>query len=412
MKRVVFLVFSALLALLFVLSIWQDTNREWTGYQRRFFKTLAKDERRGVSGGIQQTLVTNLDRVDRCTTCHLAIDTPQLALAEEPFTAHPGKFLEWHPIEKFGCTVCHGGQGLATDVKAAHGDVPHWEEPLLRGELVQSSCRQCHGDLRPIEAHVPKLIQGKQLFAMKGCYGCHAVKEFGQTVSQDLTEIGSKSYLLMEADFEMMEEPHDRIRWLMTKLANPRQLNPGVRVEALPSGEEEVFPTAMPHFGLSQEEVEALTVYLLSLTAHDFPASYVTHEPPQPDRTFASDVERGTAVFEQYGCAACHGLEGVGGRKNWNAGLGGEAPSLMYVKAYYGNDVEALKTLIRHGRQPVPRADPTRPFPSLYMPAWKDRISEEDLDALVAYLFSLADRLPQPAVSTSPAPAELSTATN
>ena len=35
------------------------------------------------------------------------------------------------------------------------------------------------------------------------------------------------------------------------------------------------------------------------------------------------------------------------------------------------------------------------------MPSWKGRISEEQLDNLVAYLFSLANRLPK----TSPAPA-------
>jgi mono/diheme cytochrome c family protein len=47
------------------------------------------------------------------------------------------------------------------------------------------------------------------------------------------------------------------------------------------------------------------------------------------------------------------------------------------------------------------------------MPAWKDRISESDLDALVAYLFSLADQLPQtaavdesqPAAANGPQPA-------
>ena len=217
MKRLLFLAFAGLLALLFVITIWQDTNREWTHYQRRFIKTLAKDERRNVPTGIQQLLVTPLNRVDRCTTCHVAIDKPQLALAEEPFTAHPGKFLEWHPIEKFGCTVCHGGQGLATEVKAAHGDVPHWEEPLLRGSFVQASCRQCHGDVQ----QNPKLAEqtfvlrkGRELFKAKGCYGCHAIKDFGQTVSQDLTEVGSKSYLLIEADFEMMPEPHNRIQWL------------------------------------------------------------------------------------------------------------------------------------------------------------------------------------------------------
>ena len=125
MKRVFFLILTGLLTLFFIVSMWQDTDREWTRTQHRFFKTLAKDERRGLTGGIKQTIVNDLRRVDRCTTCHLAIDKPQLALAEEPFTAHPGQFLQWHPVEKFGCTVCHGGQGLATDVKAAHGDVPH-----------------------------------------------------------------------------------------------------------------------------------------------------------------------------------------------------------------------------------------------------------------------------------------------
>ena len=105
MKRVYFLAITGLLALLFVISVWQDTDREWTRTQHTFFKTLAKDERRGMTGGIKQTIVNDLDRVDRCTTCHLAIDKPQLELAEEPFTAHPGKFLEWHPIEKFGCKL-------------------------------------------------------------------------------------------------------------------------------------------------------------------------------------------------------------------------------------------------------------------------------------------------------------------
>ena len=246
------------------------------------------------------------------------------------------------------------------------------------------------------------LVQGRRLFQAKGCYGCHAIKDFGQTVSQDLTEIGSKSYLLMEADFEMMPEPHDRIHWLMTKLKNPRLLNPGVRPEDLPPGEEEVFPSAMPHFGLNQQEIQALTVYLLSLTASNPPASYVTQALPEPTPAYPSVVEKGKAVFEKYGCAACHGIGGVGGRKNWNSGLGNEVPPLLYVKAYDGNDVERLKDLIRHGRQPVPRADAARPRPALYMPAWKGRISEDDLDALVAYLFSLDEKLPKPLAATEP----------
>ncbi|MBI4342831.1 MAG: c-type cytochrome [Candidatus Omnitrophica bacterium] len=402
MKRLVFLVLSALLTLLFLIAVGLDQHREWNRYQRTFFKSLEQHERRGMTGGIKQVIVSNLGRVDRCTTCHLAIDKPQLELGQEPFRSHPGDYLKWHPVEQFGCTVCHGGQGLATEVKAAHGDVPHWEEPLLRGRLVQASCAQCHHNVQEITPQAPLLAKGRALFKAKGCYGCHAIKDFGQSVSVDLAEVGSKSYLLMEADFEMMDPPHDRIRWLMTKLRNPRRLNPGVTPEHLPPGEEEVFPSAMPHFGLSEPEVEALTIYLLGLTASDPPASYVTPAKPEPTLGFNEVVTHGKAVFEKYGCAACHGIGGVGGRKNWNGGLGEEVPSLLYVKAYYGNDVESLKNLIRNGRQPVPRADPHRPQPGLYMPAWKDRISEEDLDALVAYLLSLADRLPAPA----PAPGE------
>ncbi len=412
MKRVLFVVLSALLAGLFFFALVRDQMREWTGIQWKFMKTLHKEEKQGLTGGIKQVIINDLNRVDRCTTCHIAIDKPQLALAEEPFTAHPGKYLEWHPIDKFGCTVCHGGQGLATEVKAAHGDVAHWEEPLLRGPLVQASCRQCHGNLSELSSYVPLLIKGKELFKEKGCYGCHAIKDFGQTVSVDLGEVGSKSHQLMEADFENMPHPHNRIHWMMTKLHNPRTLNPGVTADHLPLGEEEVFPTGMPNFSLTDEEIQALTVYLLSLTDANPPVSYTI--PPEPElvKTFDNDVARGYAVFEKLGCAGCHGPEGLGGRRNWNNGLGEEAPSLIYVKAYYENNVESLKTLIRNGRQPAPRMNVKRPNPALYMPAWKDKMTESEFNALVAYLFSLAERLPSspvapqaPAVSETPAPA-------
>jgi len=405
MRRLIFLGFTAILAALFVVVMWQDTNREWTDYQRQFFSTLERDERRGMAGGIHQLIVTDLHRVDRCTTCHLAIDKPQLALAEEPFTAHPGTILQAHPPQQFGCTVCHGGQGLATEVAAAHGDVKHWEEPLLRGSLVQASCRSCHGDLAAIAPHVEQLAQGKALFEAKGCYGCHAInafnKEWGGTISQELSEIGSKSYLLMEADFEMMPAgaPHDRIAWMRRKLHHPRTLNPGVRPAELPPGEEEVFPSAMPNFGLAEAEVEALTTYLLSLTAFDPPVSYVIPPVPEPEPVYASVVERGKGVFDTYGCAGCHGAGGVGGRVNANAGLGQEIPPLLYVKAYYGDHIQELKTLIRNGRQPTPRASIHSPRPPLYMPEWGTRMSDEELDALVAYLFSLAERLPQSATA-------------
>jgi len=402
MKRLLFVICTAALAALFLASFWADSNREWTAYQRRFFTSLKKNERRGLTGGIKQMIVSDLNRVDRCTTCHLAIDKPALALAEQPFTAHPGDILKQHPPEKFGCTVCHGGQGLATEVKAAHGEVAHWEQPLLRGELVQAACQKCHGDLAAIKSQAPRLVQGQQLYQQLSCAGCHTVKGFGQTVSIDLSDIGEKPWQLL--DFTFVEGSPTLSQWIYEHFKHPRKITPGFRKDELPPGEEEIYPSFMPDFGLTDDQAKALTIYMLSLTDESLPAKYVTPPPaPAPEPTYASSIETGRAVFNKYGCAACHGPGGLGGRKSWNAGLGEEAPTLVYVKAYYGNDRDGLKALIRNGRQPVPRINPERPSPPLYMPAWKDRISEPELEALVDYLYSLADHLreePAPASAT------------
>src|SRR5207247_2453788 len=73
---------------------------------------------------------------------------------EKYFRSHPYRrtLLAIHPVEKFGCTTCHDGQGRATTRFHAHAptDKHHdaekhfWEFPLLRGAYVESECRQCH----------------------------------------------------------------------------------------------------------------------------------------------------------------------------------------------------------------------------------------------------------------------------
>ncbi len=392
MKRVLFVIFTAVLAGLFLFSLWQDSNREWTRYQRKFLGSLRKDERRGLTSGIKQLLVPELHRVDRCTTCHMAIETPQLALAEEPFTAHPGTYLKSHPPEKFGCTVCHGGQGLATEVRAAHGEVEDWERPLLRHALVQASCYKCHGDLEAIRQQVPLLREGKALYTQHGCAGCHAVHGFGQSVSIDLSDVGDKPWQLL--DFTFVNGEPTLAHWIDQHFKEPRRITPGFRKDELPPGEEEIYPSFMPDMGVTDEQASALTVYMLSLTDESLPAKYVKPPPPEPaPPAYASSVDAGRAVFEKYGCTGCHGPGGLGGRKNWNSQLIEEVPALVYERVYYSRD--EVKALIRNGRQPVPRRDASRPMPPLYMPAFKDRISEEELDHLVDYLFSLYNQVPQ-----------------
>ena len=90
------------------------------------------------------------EQVDRCQTCHMGAAAGIYTDASIPrqFRTHPWRstLMTAHPVEKFGCTSCHQGQGRATD-KLAHsgwhleevdgverwhfaGD-HYWEDPLL-----------------------------------------------------------------------------------------------------------------------------------------------------------------------------------------------------------------------------------------------------------------------------------------
>ena len=378
--RLLFVSLTCALVVIFGYAMWKDAARDWVKYQRQFARSLKGDERKAAPSGVQQIMIPALHTIDRCMTCHVAIDKPQLALAEQPLTAHPGDYLKWHPIEKFGCTSCHDGQGLATTVTAAHGDAKHWEDPLLRGPLVQAACGRCHGNIAEINA--PLLVKGKQLVAEKGCYGCHTIKGFGGTISQDLSDVGAKPLLQIDATF--VTGPETRANWLFQKFKNPQRIEPGHPEEQPP-----IPPSAMPNFGLTDEEAQALTVYMLSLTGADLPVSYVVPakaEPPAP--TYASSLEAGCAVFKKYGCAACHGIDGRGGRRNWNSATIQEEPPLTYVK--YGYSKEELITFIKRGSQPLAKLNPRGATPPLYMPAWGERISEQELSDLADYLISLA----------------------
>ena len=387
MKRLLFLLFSALLTVLLLAVFVHDlVGGAWFGYQRAFYKTLTTQERGKEGYGIKQTLLPQLNRAERCTSCHLAIERPAQALDRQPFTAHPGDYLKHHPVEQFGCVSCHGGQGQATEVQAAHGEVPHWEQPLLRGPLVQASCGKCHGDIAAIQAEAPLLAQGRALFKQHGCVGCHALRGVGQTVSVELGDMGNKP--LQQLDFTFIRGPHTLPTWLFEHFKNPQATTPGFRKEELPTGEEEIFPSPMPNYGFTDEEATALTVYMLSLTDEKLPSNYVVPALPEPKPVFASAVEAGREVFQRFGCAACHGAHGQGGRKNWNYLHGQEEPALTFVRELYTK--EELKSFIQRGKQPVDRLDPHRPVPPLYMPAWREKIQGQDLDHLAEYLLSLA----------------------
>jgi cytochrome c2 len=132
------------------------------------------------------------------------------------FAAHPRLDLfvdanSPHGAEKFGCTICHSGQGSATAFfdashtpdnaviqehwkkeygwKANH----YWDMPMLPSRFVESTCVKCHHDVTDVirdgnRIEAPKLVKGYNLVRELGCFGCHEIAglKFGQRIGPDL----------------------------------------------------------------------------------------------------------------------------------------------------------------------------------------------------------------------------------
>ncbi|HMX94258.1 MAG TPA: hypothetical protein PKC50_03350, partial [Elusimicrobiota bacterium] len=132
---------NALLLALFLAAVVKDSRREWKDFQKAYYAKEIKRLSEALDGAntpeekdrltkklalvraqpvrIRQLIVPGMDRYDRCTTCHLGFDpvlspTGETSFTEQPFSARANDVHKSHPVEKFGCTVCHEGQGLAT----------------------------------------------------------------------------------------------------------------------------------------------------------------------------------------------------------------------------------------------------------------------------------------------------------
>ena len=140
------------LALLIAAALTENVFPEWRRIRLEYARILS-DKATDARGaeiaaqfqiGIDQNVVPGLNAIDRCITCHTGMEDPRMADQENPFRTHPAGILENHPPERFGCTVCHLGQGRATETEAAHGHTEHWLYPMHEAEFRYASCGQCH----------------------------------------------------------------------------------------------------------------------------------------------------------------------------------------------------------------------------------------------------------------------------
>lgn len=98
-------------------------------------------------------------------------------------------------------------------------------------------------------------------------------------------------------------------------------------------------------------------------------------------------VVKGHRLFNEKGCVYCHGPNAAGGVKNNNA-QGGEVPGLTKVGEGYTEEELAIR--IKAGVSIIGQEDVEGPHPPLAMPAWKGHITDDELEAIIAYLMSMA----------------------
>lgn len=284
------LIFLAVLAI----SPFKDYRREWKQYKRSYlrFAQGRPDTKRltaDYSPDIDQIWLPGMNVVDRCTTCHQGIAQPSLAdnSVPQPFRAHPPIP---HNVREWGCTICHRGQGPATEVAEAHTSTLAWEQPVLPTHFIQASCGTCHQSDLP---QTPQLARGRQLLSKLNCQGCHKMQgiERPAMLGPDLSSIGAK--VSREWIYKWLKEP----RTIVDKDGN-------VTVNGYETEEE----PRMPKFRLSESELRALTAYLgvqkaKAIAPYRISPAVVAAWSKNPEL-----IPQGELRFRQMFCTTCHPL--------------------------------------------------------------------------------------------------------
>jgi mono/diheme cytochrome c family protein len=322
---------------------------------------------------IQQVVLKNLPedlyfaqtmRVDRCMTCHLAIDKKGYEDEPQPFRTHPhlDRFVgsnSSHPMDKVGCTVCHGGMGSAVNFNGcAH--VPNdeeqakkwkrkynWEQPegvqsmMLPLKYTESSCLKCHGTQEHVN-HADKLNRGRELMITRGCVGCHKVKNL-----EGLTKAGPD---LVRVKGKLKKEFVEKWVW------SPKSFNPAAR---MPSFFQQTNNSDDESLAKTKAELHAIVEYL-----YDHSGNYIPNEAPGK-----GGVANGKKLFKEVGCLACHGIEDVTSHHaDFAPDLSGTGSKLSAAFVY---------TWIKNPRH----FNPETRMPSL-------RLSNQEASDITAYLMS------------------------
>ena len=330
---------------------------------------------------------------------------------------HPERdvLLGKHPVDRFGCTPCHGGQGQALTAKAAHAltHAEYWLTPVLgldehtgrKSEetkgYMESNCRRCHDGVMMLDSgfisgtdqpkdYAPNLTKGLALFEDLGCHGCHAVEGYSAInniakVGPSLAKVGSKV---------------KDTAWLESWIKNPEAYLPDA-----------TMPNFFPADGMSQvvylknggtrtgvvtktangiviktddgteypypdssvvrivDEVKSIAAYLATRSDTSLDESSANYSQSE------SAIAAGEETVKTVGCLTCHAVDGLG--------------------SDFGPALDSVGTKVTPNYLHQWITDPKAYDPDTSMPSL--RLTNREVDNVVAYLMSLRKATPNAA---------------
>jgi len=364
-----------------------------------------------------QISVNAYNIVDRCEVCHAGIREPlEITPASmapggpngEPdamaraFVSHPNReILQLHNPEKFGCASCHWGNGRATTSEMkGHGQHRFWLWPMFEKENTEAGCQQCHARDRVTQG-ADKLNLGRDLFAQRGCMGCHRYEGFDretdslastnqqigqlrdqitanekqiladtkatETVSDEEVKkllahaeslrvtssllAARMDQLNLQAKYQMqdvkkvgpnLKDVRVKLRkeWLPVWLENPQGFRPGTKMPTFwrfGTFPENYASAPGPHM---RDKDSAQQIQ--AIAAYLWQEGFDTKLPSQPQ----ANAGHGKELFESRGCLACHSIgEGenkIGGDFAANLQRVGEKANFDYIVRWIHNPRERV----------------------------------------------------------------------
>ncbi len=174
-----------------------------------------------------------------------------------PYSTHPRLdlfvgSLSPHPMQKFGCTICHQGQGSATSFEwASHTPSSplqakewehidgwffnhHWIYPMFPKQFAEAGCLKCHHEVVDLEPSpkfadppAPTLVKGYEIIRNYGCFGCHEIngyngpqKRVGPDLRTEPVFYAAAQQLRADAGYEKL--PADVKGWIDDLTHNPQ----------------------------------------------------------------------------------------------------------------------------------------------------------------------------------------------